>query len=137
MEEFIFKKADIDGDGYISEEDRKASQSRFMDYAQKQGVDKAALEANKAATEEYVGIFGTGSDQVSKDDCLKKVAEIVAADQEKIKRGEEPVLVKNAGPLFDVMDTDKDGFLSLEDFKLGYAAIGWDAVCAENKFRKG
>ena len=135
MEEFLFKKQDVDGDGCISEEDRKASQSRFMDYVQKQGVDKAALEANKAASEKYISTFGTGSDRVSKDDWLKKVAEIAAADQEMIKRGEEPILSKNAGPFFDIMDTDKDGFLSLEDFKLGYTAIGWDAVSAEHSFK--
>ena len=34
MEEIVFKKADVDGDGYISPEDS------FSDYAQKQGVDK-------------------------------------------------------------------------------------------------
>ena len=135
MEEFVFKKADIDGDGYISEEDRKASQSRFMDYAQKQGVDKAALEANKAASEKYIGTFGTGSDQVSKDNWLKKVAEIAAADQEMIKQGKEPILVKSAGPFFDIMDADRDGFITLEDFKLGYGAIGWDALSAEYAFK--
>ena len=135
MEEFVFKKADIDGDGYISPEDRKASQACFRDYAQKQGVNKTALEAHKAATEEIVSAFSTESDQVSKDDWLKKVAELAAADLEKIKKGEEPLLVKNAGPLFDVMDTDKDGFIMLEDFKLGYAAIGWDAVSAEYAFK--
>jgi Ca2+-binding EF-hand superfamily protein len=135
MEAFVFKKADIDGDGYISEEDRKSSQTRFMDYAQKQGVDKTALEANNAATESYISTFGTGSDRVSREDWLKRVAEIAAADQERIKRGEEPILVKNAGPFFDVMDTDKDGSISLEDFKLGYGAIGWDAVSAEYAFK--
>jgi hypothetical protein len=61
MEAFVFKKSDINGDWYILEEDRKRYQSRFMDYAQKQGVDITALEANNAATE-YISTFGTGSD---------------------------------------------------------------------------
>ena len=133
--EVAFKKADIDGDGYISQEDRKASLARFMDYAQKQGVDKTALEANKAASEKYISTFGTGSDRVSKDDWLKKVAEMAAADLEKIKKGEEPLLVQNTGPFFDIMDTDKDGFIALEDFKAGYMAIGWDALSAEYTFK--
>jgi Ca2+-binding EF-hand superfamily protein len=33
------------------------------------------------------------------------------------------------------MDNDKDGFVSLEDFKLGYVATGWDAAGAEQAFR--
>ena len=106
-----------------------------MDYAQKQGVDKTALEANKAASEKYLSTFGTGSDRVSRDDQLKKVAEIAAADQEKIKQGEEPILVKNVGPFFDIMDVDRDSFLYLEDFKLGYGAIGWDALSTEYAFK--
>jgi Ca2+-binding EF-hand superfamily protein len=135
MEEIVFKKTDIDGDGYISEEDRKTSESRFMDYAQKQNTDKKVLEANKAATESYISTFGTGTDRFSREDWLKRVAEIAAADQEKIKRGEEPLLPKTAGIFFDIMDSDKDGFVSLEDFKLGYVATGWDAVGAEQAFR--
>ena len=135
VEEFVFKKADIDGDGYISPEDRKNAGIRFIDYAQKQGIDKMALEAHKVATEALMSAYGTESDRVSKNDFLKKVAELAIADLEKIKKGEEPQLVKSARPLFDVMDTDKDGFVSLEDFKLGYVAIGWDAVSAENAFK--
>ena len=135
MEMIAFKKADIDGDGFISEEDRKISESRFMKYAQEQNVDKKAMEANKAATESYINTFGTGSDRISKEGWLKKVAEIAAADQEKIKRGEEPLLPKTARTFFDVMDSNKDGFISLEDFKLGYVATGWDAVSAEQAFR--
>ena len=33
------------------------------------------------------------------------------------------------------MDSDKDGFVSLEDFKLGYVASGQDAVGAEQAIR--
>ena len=135
MVEFVFKKADGDGDGYISPEDRKASHARFWEYAQKQGVDKTALEAHKTVTEELVRAYGTGSDRVSKDDWLKKVAEMAAADLERIKKAEEPLLAKSAGPFFDVMDSDKDGSITLEDFKLGYVAIGWDALSAENAFK--
>jgi Ca2+-binding EF-hand superfamily protein len=135
MEEIVFKKADIDGDGYISEEDRKVSESRLVDYARKQNTDKMVLEANKAASESYTSTFGTGSERVSRDDWLKKVAEIVAADQDRIKRGEEPLLPRTAATFFDIMDSDKDGFVTLEDFKLGYGATGWDAVGAEQAFR--
>ena len=134
MDAVVFKRSDIDGDGYISEEDRKTWQSRFMDYAQKQGVDVTALEATNAASE-YLGTFGTGSERVSREDWLKRVAEIAAADLEKMKKGEEPVLLKNAAPFFDLIDTDKDGSISLEDFKLGYGSIGWDAASAEFAFK--
>ena len=54
--------------------------------------------------------------KVHKDDWLKKLAEVAAADTERIKKGEEPVLTKHAGPFFDVMDEDKDGFLTLRRF---------------------
>ena len=135
MEEFVFKKSDIDGDGYISPEDKKAYQARFMDYAQKQSVDETTFEAHKAATEELMSAYGTESDRVSKEDWLKKVAELAAADLEGIKKGEEPLLVKTSCLMFDIMDTDKDGFITLEDFKLGYVAIGWDAVSAEYAFK--
>ena len=135
MEEIAFKRVDINGDGFISEEDRKISESCLMNYAQEQNVDKKVVEANKAATESYTNTFGTGSDRVSKEDWLKKVAEIAVADQERIKRGAEPLLPKTTGTFFDMMDSDKDGFVSLEDFKLGYVATGWDAVGAEHAFR--
>lgn len=44
---------------------------------------------------------------------------MAAADLEKIKKGEEPLLVQSAGPFFDIMDADKDGFITLEDSNLG------------------
>ena len=135
MDEYVFKRWDIDGDGHISPEDRKAYQVRVMDYAQKQGVDKTTFEAHKAATEELMSTYGTESDRVSKEDWLKKVAELAAADLERIKKGEEPLLVKTSCLWFDIMDTNKDGFITLEDFKLGYVAIGWDAVSAEHAFK--
>ena len=98
MEEIAFKKVDIDGDGFISEEDRTISESHWMNYAQEQNVDKKVVEANKAVTKSYTNTFGTGSDRVSKEDWLKKVAEIAVADQERIKQGEEP-LQKMQGPI--------------------------------------
>ena len=106
-----------------------------MDYAQKQSIDKKVLEANKAASENYVSTFGTASDRVSKDDWLKKVAEIAAADLERIKQGKEPILARTAGTFFDIMDTDNDGYVTLEDFKLRYGAIGWDSAGAELVFK--
>ena len=63
------------------------------------------------------------------------MAEIAVTDQERIKRGAEPLLPKTAGTFLDMMDSDKDSFVSLEDFKLGYVATGWDAVGAEHVFR--
>ena len=63
------------------------------------------------------------------------MAENAAADLGKIKKGEEPVLLKNAVPFFDMMDADKDGSISLEDFKLSYSSIGWDTVSAEYAFK--
>ena len=136
MEEFVFKKADIDGDGYISAEDRKTSMARIIDYAQKQGVDETTRETCKATAEEFTSVaHGVGSDRVSKDDWLKKVAEVAAADLERIKKGEKPLLSSLQGPFFDVMDTDKDGFVTLEEYKLGYVAIGWDAAGAESGFK--
>ena len=132
MDEFVFKKADNDQDGYISQEDRECSKARFIEYVQKH---QKVLEANKVASEKYMSVFGTESDRIGKDDFLKKLAELAAADQERIKRGEEPILVGNAGTLFDLMNGDKDGFVTLEDFKPLYVAIGWDAEAAEGAFK--
>ena len=127
--------ADLNKDGHICSEDRDVARGRFRDFALKrQRVDERALEAHEAVTKELEHAYGTGSDRVSKDDWLKKMAELAAADLEKIKK-EEPVLTKHAGPLFDVMDSDKDGFIGLEDFKHGYVSIGHDAVAAEKAFK--
>ena len=137
MEEYVFKKADLNKDGHICSEDRGVARGRFRDFAlKKQRVDERALEAHEAATKELESAYGTGSDRVSKDDWLKKLAEVAAADLERIKKGEEPVLTKHAGPFFDVMDSDKDGFITLEDFKLGYVSVaGFDAATAEKAFK--
>ena len=138
MEEYVFKNADLNKDGYICSEDRDVARRRFRDFAlKKQHVDERALEAHEAATKELESAYGKGSDRVSKDDWLKKVAELAAADLERIKKGEEPVLTKYAGPFFDVMDSDKDGFITLEDFKLGYVSVaGFDAATAEKGFKR-
>ena len=75
--------------------------------------------------------FGTGSKRVRKDDLLQKLAEFAAADQERIRQGKVPILAGSSGTFFALMDADKDGFVTLEDFKPAYVAIGWDAATAE------
>ena len=87
MEEYVFKNADLNKDGYICSEDRDVARRRFRDFAlKKQHVDERALEAHEAATKELESAYGKGSDRVSKDDWLKKVAELAAADLERIKK---------------------------------------------------
>lgn len=137
MVEFGFKKGDVNGDGYICHEDMKTLQTTFDDYARNQpGVTEAHQKRN-TAMQEIQNAFGFPSDtsRISKDEWLQKVAEAAVADLERKKNGEELLLGKGDGPLFDIMDTDKDGFVTLEECKKGYQAIGWDAASAESALK--
>ena len=52
-----------------------------------------------------------------KEDFRKVLAEIAEVDFERMKRGEEPILLKSMEACFDLMDTDHDGFVTLDEYK--------------------
>ena len=66
MQEYVFKKADLNEDGHICSEDRGVTRGRFRDFALKKShVDQKALDAHEAATKELECAYGSGSDQSS------------------------------------------------------------------------
>ena len=130
VEEYVFKKQDLDKDGYVT----PAEHTDFLvGQLEKFGPDPKAVDAFRDALDALVmccnnsSVGVRGTEPISKEDFLKVLAEIAEGDLEKMKRGEEPILLKSMEACFDLMDTDHDGFVTLDEYKrMMTLGQGWE-----------
>ena len=72
--------------------------------------------------------------RLSKEQFVQNMADFAVTEHERIARKEEPLLYKLDDIFCDAADTNRDGFLQLDEYETVQTAIGFDAGTAKTAF---
>ena len=131
MEEF-FIQSDLNKDGHLSIEDF----DMWSDNLEREV--KAApelLEKSRRGTHEFwvsaglnPGVF------LTKDQFIDNMSELSAAENARLEKGEEPLFFKWMDAVFDAVDTNRDGYLQLDEYEKMMKAGNFDTGTAKIVF---
>ena len=111
-----FSTLDLDKSGYLSAEDWMS----LVDNLGKIVSDRpnAIAKLRNHMSEFLIALGLTKGIKVDKKKFRELVAAFDLAETEKMKRGEMTWLEKYNNAMFDVVDTNRDGFVTFEEYKL-------------------
>lgn len=131
--EAIFAQLDVDKSGYLSLEDWELTISNIE---KEINPDPKLLEALRTRMVEYCAAMGlTRGKRLTKEEYVKEMAKMAADEVAKRKRGEEPLLFKVNHAFYDVVDTNHDGHVTLDEYKAILRAWRFGPEAAEESFR--
>ncbi|MGK7875465.1 MAG: EF-hand domain-containing protein [Xenococcaceae cyanobacterium] len=111
----LFKRLDLNNDGYIDQSDYE---NRAEQVASKLGYDHDSPECNKIKGD-CIGIWNEIKSTVDKDGDEKvSLDEFLAFYDSPYLKGDvfEKIIIPLSDSLFNMIDLDKDGFISLKEF---------------------
>ena len=122
-----FARLDLNKDGYISREDFEIMSEKLV--AETKGMTKEQVDAT------YRGIMNV-ADAFGLKKGVKKTVEEAAKSANNLILSMTPeekkaILRSSHDPLFDAIDTNKDGHISLEEFKVYFHVVAPDITEAE------
>ncbi|MGK7875537.1 MAG: EF-hand domain-containing protein [Xenococcaceae cyanobacterium] len=129
----VFKRVDLNNDGYLDQSDYE---NRAEQVAGNLGYDYDSPECNKLKGD-YIGIWNEIKSTVDKDgDGKVSLDEYLAFVDSSYSKGDvfEKRTIPLTDSLFDLLDQDKDGFISLKEFKKVDKAYQNNASVAEKVF---
>jgi len=132
MEE-MFVVLDTNKNGRLSVEDWQL----WADNIEKEVKPAAPLMAAlRARTEEYCAAMGiVRGKQATKAEFLKGIAAMAVAERAKKEKGEETVLHKLNNAFYDIVDTNHDGCVTLDEWKIILRACNFDVSTADETFK--
>ena len=118
-----FYQFDKDGDGYLTREDWLI----FVDNLAKVVTDRPTEIAKlRAAATEFTNATGlTAGVKADKKKFVELAANMVVAEVTRVKRGEETLMGKLVNAMFDLLDTDRDGFITFNEYMVWIKATGF------------
>ena len=124
----IFEHLDFNKNGYLSVEDWTI----WIDNIQRDiNPDPALVEILRQKMTEYcAGIGLTPGVQLTQDEFVEKFANFAAAEKARHDRGEQPLLFKLNEAWYDVVDINRNGSLSLEEYSKVMSACNFAASSA-------
>ena len=127
-----FHLLDKNGDGFVSEE----AWTTNVDNLAKAVTDRPnAIAKLRAATLEFTTALGlTEGVKADKKKFRELVANMVVEEIAKVKRGEETLVEKMEDLVFDVVDTSRDGTITLEEYSVLMKAMNFPEDAAEAAF---
>jgi Ca2+-binding EF-hand superfamily protein len=133
--EMIFPSMDRNKSGYLEREDWEL----WINNLEKASTnpDPALMDNLRKALYEYCDGLGLKKGtKLLKDEFIRNAASFIASERAKKKRGEEePLIFKLNNALFDMVDTNHDGTISLDEFRVIMTACNQDPGTAEATFR--
>lgn len=128
----MFHDTDVDMNGYIS----IADFMKFADNLAREAPDHPDLITNlRAVMVEWASAIGIKEGvKASKEDYLKLMAAMAVSENAKVKRGEKSLIYKVDNALFDVVDVNHDGNITLNEYKLVMKAFNLDEASSEAGF---
>ena len=127
-----FHQIDRDGDGLVSREDWYV----FVDNLAKVVTDRPSEIAKlRAAATEFTTAMGlTAGVKADKKKYRELAANIVVAEIAKVKRGEKALIEIMENALFDVLDGNKDGHITFDEYQMYINATGFPEDAAKAAF---
>lgn len=128
-----FEIMDTNKNGYLTLEDVQLA----ADNLEKEVKPDAHLMANlRARKEEFYALLGIVSGkQTTKDEFVKAAAAMAIAEKARKEKGEEILIQKMHDAWFDVVDTNHDGYVRLDEFKIVMRVGGMEESAAEDIFK--
>ena len=120
------KRFDINKDGYFSGEDFELMAERMIEYGK---PPKEQAEFVHKGFMKFVGLFGLKpGEKVPLEEMAQRIHKAVLA----IPIAEHKTILHDVHePLFDIIDLNKDGHISLEEFKVYFHVAGADLTDEE------
>ena len=114
--EHSFEVLDTNKNGYLMLEDIQLP----VDKLEKEVKPEAHLMATlRARNEEYYALIGVvPGKQTTKDEFVKGVAALAIAEKARKEKGEETLLHKLSEAWYDVVDTNHDGCVRLDEWRI-------------------
>ena len=128
----MFTDTDVDKNGYVS----VADFIKFVDNLAKEAPDRPDLITKlRAVMVEWAAAIGIKEGiKASKQEYLKLMAAMAVSENAKVKRGEKSLIYKLDNALFDVVDVNHDGNITLNEYKLVMKAFNLDEASSEAGF---
>ena len=127
----MYDDTDTDKNGYISNTDIL----KFADNLAKETDCPEMITKLREVMLEWAAAMGLEEGvKANKQQFLKMVAEMAVSENAKVKRGEKTLLYKLDNALFDVVDANHDGTITLNEFKVVMKAYNYDEELSEASF---
>lgn len=130
-----FARTDSNHNNYLTLQDFEHG---WVDSIQKSiPADSSLIQKLRDATLEYWGHVLKPGDQLTKEQFVERMAEFGALEKTRHDEGKDPMVFKMVNAMFDVVDTNHDGCLTLDEyekllvainFPTGTAKIVYDAI---------
>ena len=109
---------------------------KILSYGLINQADPVIVQKLREFIREFWGT-GVGLKQgvkLTKEQFVDNIAAFAALEKARHDKGETPMIFKMCDVLYDVVDTNRDGFLSLQEYEKSLAASGFDADTAKFVF---
>ena len=127
----IYDNTDTDKNGHIS----NADILKFADNLAKETDRPEMITKLREVMLEWAAAMGLEEGvKANKQQFLKMVAAMAVSENAKVKRGEKSLLYKFYNALFDVVDVNHNGTITLNEFKVVMKAYNYDEEMSEASF---
>lgn len=130
----FFRLLDFNKNGYIE----RADWERWVDNIDKACKPDPPQLINKLyeTSEAYFGAIGIkGGKRMTSDEYVKAFSDFAVKERGKKERGEEPLLYPWNDSVYDVADTNKDGFVTLDEYRRIFKACNLSESAADEAFK--
>ena len=131
MEE-VYAAVDLNKDGFMSLEDWEM----WVDNIEREvKPDPQIVATLRTRMQEFCGAMGlTPGKKATKEEFISGAAAMAEAERAKKLKGEETVLERLNNAWYDVVDTNHDGCVTLDEWRQVQKACNYDASAADKKF---
>ena len=131
MGEF-FTQVDLDKSGYVSREDHLQYITNLAKAVPDNPDAIAKLRQVSLDFNDELGL--TEGLKADKQKYLELAAAMAVNEMAKVKRGEITLLENQNDALFDVVDRNRNGRLTFEEYKVAVSALNFDEIAAKATF---